>query len=56
MLDKQALVSNYESALKRLQAAKAGKHDGLEKSYGLAYQGLVRNGLAQQIRRKYRGT
>ena len=47
--------SEYNSALRTLQNAGAGKNDGLEQKYGIAYQRLVRLGAAQPLRRKYRG-
>jgi hypothetical protein len=54
-MDTEQAWSEYNSALRTLQNAGAGKNDGLEQRYALAYQRLVRLGAAQQIRRKYRG-
>lgn len=49
------LESNFSSAttnLKRSVGGKAG--EGVEKVYGQAYQALVKAGLRQQLRKKYR--
>jgi hypothetical protein len=47
----QALVAKYEAATKKL--GPSGQNG--EKEFRDAYQKLVRAGLAQQIRLKYRG-
>lgn len=50
-----AAQREYDAANRVIQACKAGKLDGIEQAFGLAYQRLVRVGGAQQIKRKYRG-
>lgn len=53
--ERDRLESNFNSAataLKRITGGKAG--EGIEKSYGQAYQALVKAGLRPQIRKKYR--
>jgi len=47
----QALVSRYDATTKNLSSLGAS----VEKEFRDAYQNLVRAGLAQQIRLKYRG-
>jgi hypothetical protein len=52
----EALVQKYNAATKALKDNK--KSDGsmiTESEFGLAYQRLVAAGMAQQIKRKYRG-
>jgi hypothetical protein len=45
----------YNAATKRIAAATAdGKMDA-EMAFGKAYQALVTAGMAQQLKRKYRG-
>jgi hypothetical protein len=51
--EKEKLWSEYESALKSIKSISKGQ--GVEKKYGMAYQALVKAGLAPQIRKKYRG-
>lgn len=55
-MDEQVLAAQreYDAAYRALAAAKAGKLDGLEEAFGIAYQKLVRLGAAPQLRRKYR--
>ena len=49
----EKLWSEYESAMKSIKSISKGQ--GVEKKYGMAYQALVKAGLAPQIRKKYRG-
>lgn len=51
----QALELEYNLARNALANAQAGRRTGEERRFGLAYQALVRAGLRQQIRKKYRG-
>jgi len=53
--EKRRLWSSYDAAIKKIAAGKAGASGGYEREYGIAYQKLVAAGLAQQIRKKYRG-
>lgn len=53
--DNDRLESNFNSAstaLRRIVGGKGG--EGVEKTYGQAYQSLVKAGLRPQIRKKYR--
>ena len=47
-------LARFERASTAIRQATAGKLDGVEQEYGLSYQALVRLGLRQQIKRKYR--
>lgn len=49
------LWNAYHTARRKVDGAKAGKMQGDENQIGLTYQALVKAGLAQQIKRKYRG-
>lgn len=49
------LWSAYDDAKKKIAAGKAGASGGFEREFGIAYQRLVAAGLAQQIRKRYRG-
>ena len=54
-IDGEKLLSNLSAAsssLRRVVGGKAG--EGVEKSYGQAYQALVKVGLKPQLRKKYR--
>ena len=53
--DVEKLKSNLNAAssnLRRVVGGKAG--DGVEKTYGQAYQALVRVGVKPQLKKKYR--
>lgn len=52
--DIDSLWSSYRKAWKDLQGAQGKSAQGKEVAYGLAYQALVRAGLAPQLRGKYR--
>lgn len=54
-MDKDKLVAEYESAKRYTQACKPESGRAAEKSYGKAFQNLVKAGLATQIKKKYRG-
>jgi hypothetical protein len=45
----KALWSKYDAATKKLGPS------GVEQEFNVAYQNLVKAGLAQQIKKKYRG-
>lgn len=53
--DGEKLFSNFSAAsnnLRRVVGGKAG--EGVEKTYGQAYQALVKANLKPQLRKKYR--
>jgi len=50
--EKESLLFEMEQASKAIKAINKGQ--GIEKRYGMAYQALVKAGLAPQIKRKYR--
>lgn len=50
--EKEKLFAEMESASKAIKAVNKGQ--GTETKYGLAYQALVKAGLAPQLKRKYR--
>ena len=52
--EKQSLRSAYNAAWKRVQGSSGKQAQGIESSYGQAYQQLVKAGLAPQIKKKYR--
>lgn len=51
----RAALSEMNRATARLQSHKPAAGAQVESEYALAYQGLVRLGLAPQLRGKYRG-
>lgn len=53
--DIDKLKADFEAAARRIKEVKAGKLQGVEDAYGLAYQALVKAGVMPQIRKKYRG-
>ena len=55
MKEREEALKQMEEARRRLKDAPAGLQGaGAEKAYAEAYQRLVKLGLAQQLRRKYR--
>ena len=53
--EKDRLERDLSSAISKFRNGMGGKAAvGLEKNYGLAYQALVRSGLRNQIKQKYR--
>ena len=50
--EKERLFFEMEQASKAIKAVNKGQ--GTETKYGLAYQALVKAGLAPQLKRKYR--
>jgi hypothetical protein len=50
--EKEKLFFEMEQASKAIKAVNKGQ--GTETKYGLAYQALVKAGLAPQLKRKYR--
>jgi hypothetical protein len=56
-LREQLLLTRYETASKRIAQQLTTSNGGsqAESVYNVAYQDLVKAGLAMQIKRKYRG-
>ena len=53
--DIEKLKSNLNAASSNLRKVVGGKAgDGVEKTYGQAYQALVRVGVKPQLKKKYR--
>ena len=53
--DNERLISDFNSASSNVKKSSGGKTgEGAEKLYGQAYQALVKAGLRQQLKRKYR--
>jgi len=50
--ERDSLLSDMETASKNIKTVNKGQ--GVEKKYGMAYQALVKAGLAPQIKKKYR--
>jgi hypothetical protein len=46
--------ARYNQMTAEIKKAVAGKLDGVEQQYGIAYQQLVAAGGAQKLRKKYR--
>jgi hypothetical protein len=53
-IEAEALRATYNSTLAAIKSAKAGRQQGLENAYGLAYNAMAQAGLAQPLKRKYR--
>jgi hypothetical protein len=49
------LWGRYDTAWSKLKAGKVGGSGGYEREYGIAYQALVKAGLALHLKKKYRG-
>lgn len=52
--ESDSLWASYRAARKRLDGASGKSAQGVENSYGEAYQQLVKAGLAPQIKKRYR--
>ena len=52
-MDSNPLVDRYDAAAKMIRECKVNDSDS-ERVFGKAYQRLVKAGLAQQIKKKYR--
>ena len=52
-VEQEHLVSRFDAASRNMKAAKPADNIS-EREYTIAYQALVKAGLAQQIRKKYR--
>lgn len=48
------LVADFNAASVAIRAGKAGKLQGIENAYGLAYNRMAMAGLAQPLKKKYR--
>jgi len=55
MVNVENLWAAFNTASKRLMQIKGTQGNQLEHEYARAYQALVRAGVCQQIRKKYRG-
>jgi hypothetical protein len=53
-MDDNTLLFRFKSASERLAKVTGKAAEGVEKEYGHAYQALVRAGLRQQLKKKYR--
>lgn len=53
-MDNDALVFKFKAASERLGKVSGKAAEGVEAAYGQAYQALVRAGLRQQLKKKYR--